>query len=1046
MIEVARDFAASDGFVPALARLETPLTRFARALSEAAPTDAGALEALIERVFGVSTADLVERVTYAEDRRRIADSLIALTLLHRERAPEYDELLQGARLCRLLDRAAMQDPTLAAEDAVSSALAEMVILPSSVFPLAPDHGPGAALGDGITVAGETTIHELGPVQREPNGPETSAMAVTSMHRFAALRTAVDELASLTATDFRSEPAPAAAELQTAGAARSRAQRRPRAAPPPTREAWLLSESGVRHLSETTRAEIARLGPGFESRPVPEISRALELEMARLATDVYGAASTVEVVPIGTTFVPVDALMPAAEPLFGVIGTVVWPFLTVPQEGAFRELGIADLEVVKEEIRRYEFGEIAHIENVLKGEDQERTHRRLQRTEETYLTEEETTEATERDLQSTERFELQRETQESVREESSFDVGVTLKYGGFVDVEASTNYATKNASELSTRAASTYARETIDRSVSRIQERVREQRVRTTVLEIEEKSLHKLDNTAQPAGHVVGVYRWVDKVHDAQIRNYGKRTMYEFIVPEPAVFALFARAKTPPKGVTLQEPRPPTFGPSELFWDAAEKKWIWKEVPEEPLRPEHIQWWNYHRWVAQYQADVEPPPAQYIKKAFTWQSPKLQGAARPDAELAWEGTTTKVPIDRDYAAVKAHVHAGQESGFSREETFIVVEVGEHVEWYSASGSDTNGAEWKFELKTLGVAGVEGEVPVAVTAVHGSMITVVAEILCERTERALAKWRQKAYTAIVTAYRDLKAAYDEQLGAALNQMGIAISGRNPGLNREVEQTELKRGTLSLLMRRWWPHLEAVGSVVLNKQLYPANAAATADFPELDFQRANKQAPVVQFLEQAFEWTHMLYTFYPYFWARKSTWPLLQQLEDTDPIHARFLRAGAARVLVPVRPGYEASLRHYWLTGEPWQGDGPPSTIDDRYLPVIEEIKEKYGIDFEHGAGTLSVTDGSAVVTASAEARFSADDVNREIRFSGKTYRIVAVAARQRQITLDEPYAGPTRAEVPYAISGYRLVGDPWEVKLPTTLVYLQQDAQLPAFPPA
>src|SRR5262249_19495275 len=56
----------------------------------------------------------------------------------------------------------------------------------------------------------------------------------------------------------------------------------------------------------------------------------------------------------------------------------------------RPAGVADLLVVKQQIKTYERGEIAHVENVLAGEKRSRTHRQLERTEETFTTETETT--------------------------------------------------------------------------------------------------------------------------------------------------------------------------------------------------------------------------------------------------------------------------------------------------------------------------------------------------------------------------------------------------------------------------------------------------------------------------------------------------------------------------------------------------------------------------------------------------------------------------------------------------------------------------------
>ena len=36
-----------------------------------------------------------------------------------------------------------------------------------------------------------------------------------------------------------------------------------------------------------------------------------------------------------------------------------------------------------------------------------------------------------------------------------------------------------------------------------------------------------------------MYRWIDKHYRAQVFNYGKRLMFEFVIPEPAAFVLYA---------------------------------------------------------------------------------------------------------------------------------------------------------------------------------------------------------------------------------------------------------------------------------------------------------------------------------------------------------------------------------------------------------------------------------------------------------------------------------------------------------------------------
>jgi hypothetical protein len=121
------------------------------------------------------------------------------------------------------------------------------------------------------------------------------------------------------------------------------------------------------------------------------------------------------VPLGALF---DRLLerhqlsetPELHQLATLIGNTVRPLLELPLEERQPDdddvpvampvrpapVGVADLLLVREHVKRYEGADVAHIENVLASEKRERKTRRLERTEELALIERETTSETERD--------------------------------------------------------------------------------------------------------------------------------------------------------------------------------------------------------------------------------------------------------------------------------------------------------------------------------------------------------------------------------------------------------------------------------------------------------------------------------------------------------------------------------------------------------------------------------------------------------------------------------------------------------------------------
>ena len=96
------------------------------------------------------------------------------------------------------------------------------------------------------------------------------------------------------------------------------------------------------------------------------------------------------------------------------------------------------------------------------------------------------------------------------------------------------------------------------------------------------------------------------------------------------------------------------------------------------------------------------------------------------------------------------------------------------------------------------------------------------------------------------------------------------------------------------------------------------------------------------KAFEWVQMMHRFYPYYWGRKKNWAKVALLADDDPQFAEFMKAGAARVVVSVRPGFELAVAHFLETGQIWEGGDPPAITSPTYLNIIDEIKERTGAE--------------------------------------------------------------------------------------------------------
>jgi hypothetical protein len=653
--------------------------------------------------------------------------------------------------------------------------------------------------------------------------------------------------------------------------------------------------------------------------------------------------------------------------------------------------------------RYELGEIAHIENVLKSEMRERRFRTTTTTEQSTLTETEVTEEKTKDLSSAERFELQTESEKVTNENSSTEAGLTVNasYGPSVDATSNFNYTNSNSKQESNRASATFSRDTTTRATSKIQKRTLERRFVRTVREIEETNKHSFDNKGG-SDSISGVYRFVDKVYLAQIINYGKRLMLEFIVPEPAAFLRYAKTKQPIEAVPQIQPEPPGYCQNNKFI---------------PLQPQHINPENYLYLAGKYLAeDIEPPPSVTLVLSDKKNKDDIPVATGLDKRLSSD--TLDILLTDGYLPQCASVNIYGETQKTQDGVHrVVVQLQDQQIEYVGPGDDRIAPQSLLQPTT-------GKIPVTINTNGFHNYEVLVNVYCTRSDQKFEQWQIKTYNSIMNAYNDQKSRYDNAIEAARIRAGYSqISGTNPLMNRECEKTELKKGCISLLTAQSFETFNAMKRNV-----------APYGYPEIAFADAQAEGRYIRFFENSFEWINMTYVFYPYFWGKKDDWVIVSQISDDDPLYTRFLQAGAARVQVPIRPGFETSLLHYLKVGTIWFGEGTLVNAEDDiadplHVSVLDELKEALDNQNIEGKGRLTVKKNYTQVTGT-ETEFTDNDENKRIIIKGKTYVINKVVS-PTEIQLTEKFIGANESDVRYSL-GAKLIGEPWEVKIPTNLV--------------
>ncbi|HEY0879551.1 MAG TPA: hypothetical protein VGE10_13975, partial [Zeimonas sp.] len=758
-VEAARRYQATAAFRDPFAKGFEPLPRM-RALLADRRIDAAGLVAEAVRVLGLDSGNAAASLRAHLDsgegratRLRLVESVLSLAFV--PEASDYlpDERVAALKTLELLRRAEQGRWPFSQALTLDAALDRMTaVLPRDLA--------------------SVRLDRVDPAANDRAAPVADAADDALRATIARYARALDELSQpgvLRHLEVRGDAVRPAARPRPQSRPGSFFPRRPGAAagvqPPEDLEATASARS-VRippdrfdALSESSRETLTGLGFSRETTSPVAASRALEAEMLKLQEDLYRATPQRHVVLVGNLAIAVlDHRPDPPEPYVPTLGTGATLAVSTPFYA-----GQGELRVVRQQLVAYELGDIAHVENVLAGEERRRRHRSLDRTEEIEAERIEAESENARDLQSTSRHELETEAQQSAQTAVHVEGGLTVSgsYGGTVTFTANAGAGYSHRTESSSRRASRFAQEVVDRTVERIKERTEKQRRVTRLREIEEINRHNVLNARRGAQHVRGVYRWLNKIYRAQIYTYGIRHMLEFTVPEPAAFYLWSLTNATAAAL-VPDLAPPVFHDARIDT-------------------------NWHRLALTYRASgVEPPPPRFVEVAHAAYNTEPGNAPHQNHTFA-----TKLKIPDGYEAFAAVYNVRRiTGGYSAAYSLQIYENQIHGNAEGTSGFVS------LRRNDEGGARVSGELGVAFSAWGAYTYSVTVHLLCERTLGLLNKWRFDTFAAISEAYRDYETEHRARLEQATIGEAVTIPGRNPAINQRTIREELQRACLSML----------------------------------------------------------------------------------------------------------------------------------------------------------------------------------------------------------------------------------------------------------
>jgi hypothetical protein len=621
-----------------------------------------------------------------------------------------------------------------------------------------------------------------------------------------------------------------------------------------------------------------------------------------------------------------------------------PSLTAALKRPVLGVGFREMHVVKQHIRRYQASEIARIENILKGESRDHEQKHTLSTEtDTFVQTVDTTES-DKELDTDDKTSIQNEADDQLKTDTKVDGGVHAQYSGpSYKLNADLTASYDRASETTQKYSANTAKEVTQKAATKITDQVTQSQTTKIKEKLVDLEKQKFDNV-QGAKNVVGVYQWIEKVYLSQVFNLGRHLLIDITVPEPGgnLLALATQSSQLSPGPT--QPRPLgtilVDGQGKAVLDQFGQLQLDKPLNPLDLSENPADANFYGTWVALYGATgvtAPPPPAQtYTKgKAFDYKDDD-------DKQVA-----DTITIDDGYEGVSVSlIVSGERNDNPEGDVWTALAIGNALMKLAYPGG-LGGARAEAASATASFSPhVTGTVDFTIYGRQYDQMVSTIEIQAVRTAGAYDAWRLATYEKIAAAYQNLETAY--QTALSKQQMATQTVGplgaADPDANRATERQELKRSCIAIFDNS---NATVAGSEVM--QLNPAIAPTTPDpanpqLPEPVLSTAQSLGARVRWFEQAFEWENVAYVVYPYYWGRRELWLERFRLTNDDPLFLNFLQAGYARVVVPVRIGFEQAVQFYLNTGLPWLGGDLPVVGDDSanplYLDVAEEIKALTG----------------------------------------------------------------------------------------------------------
>lgn len=422
---------------------------------------------------------------------------------------------------------------------------------------------------------------------------------------------------------------------------------------------------------------------------------------------------------------------------------------------------------------------------------------------------------------------------------------------------------------------------------------------TSVAGSEDQSVRIISNPSATDSMRIDYFQLARK-WKVDLLRYGLRMTYDIVIPNPGSGIVTLVDEVKALDAIISTPFTFTLPLSAIYYNSL------------ATDPHDIS--NYDQLAAQYNATVTAPP-----DARKWVNVHKETVQLSDDEYDnIHFDSVEFDIDDNYYIYAFQLENTYQEKASETSSYFTMLAGESI-------SDG--------LKKL--IGESGHLSVDFMYQHVYNYAINITFSCRPKVQALLDWRLQAWNQIRQAaedqYNKSLQNFKEQQAKLVQQ----IADYDALTLRRMEQEEIMKGVLRWLLG---PQFYLVPFNISSLFGPDSNDPAVQDvldpnrLTNAEWLDVMEHGEFIKYIHNAIEWENVLYFTYPYFWDDNRLWDFKKFLYHPDPTQRTFLRSGAARVVLTIRPGFEPSFTALVESGAFNTLPGPHP-----YVTIAQEIQD-------------------------------------------------------------------------------------------------------------